>query len=256
MKNTELLLSFEDVKANKEVILPRISEGCKELEKILNYCVDYNMPTIACCSGHHFLDHPYITMYYDQSTRKKINAFLNQLVDVKGIDICFSTTGFTNHPFNVTVYTNMRNRDSVFSMIASSLELNMEEEYLNENMNLCLNLAIDMDYQMKYSTVSIFHKRFQREYLVGLYGPQVKGNIFDEYKNRKRNNDIGMTYYLYRSHKKLKLVVDSLENLIPNYQFRNGFMISNSSSVNDKVDRMSELNTLLKEENGTIRRPR
>lgn len=150
----------------------------------------------------------------------------------------------------------MRNRDSVFSMIASSLELNMEDEYLNENMNLCLNLAIDMDYQMKYSTVSIFHKRFQREYLVGLYGPQVKGNIFDEYKSRKRNNDIGMTYYLYRSHKKLKLVVDSLENLIPNYQFRNGFMISNSSSVNDKVDRMSELNTLLKEENGTIRRPK
>ena len=186
MKNTELLLSFDDVKANRDVILPRISEGCSELERILNCCVDYDMPTIACCSGHSFTDHPYIAMNYDGSTRKKINGFLNQLIDVKGIQVCFSTTGFTNNPFNVTVYTNMRNRDMVFGKIANSLESKIEDEFLNDNMNVCLNLAIDMDYQFKYSSVSILNKRLQKKYMVGVYGPQVKGNIFDEYKDSKR----------------------------------------------------------------------
>lgn len=256
MKNTELLLSFESVKANREEIVPRISEGCEGLEKILNHCLDLNMPTIACCAGHKLGDYPYITMTYTKKTRKKINAFLNKLSNVKNIHVMFSTTGYTQNPFNVTIYTSRSNRDRVFEIINGCLEANLESEHLNQDLEVALNVAINLDYRQEYSTVTIFHKPFQKKYMIGLYGPQTKGNVFDEYKNGKRNGSFGMTYYLYRNNERLKLVSDSFEEIFKTFKFRNGFQISSSALVGEKVDSMDIYNELLKQETGSISRPR
>lgn len=255
MKNTEMLLSFDMVKANREGIVPRISEGCKQLEDILNHCIDLNMPTIACCAGHKLGDYPYITMSYTKDTRKKINGFLNKLSNVKNIQIMFSTTGFTDNPFNVTIYTSRSNRDNVFEIINECLKCGVESELLNSDMEVALNLAIDMDYRQDYSTVTIFNKLFQKKYMVGVYGPQFSGNVFDEHKDSKKNGSFGMTYYLYKKKEKLKIISDSLEQLHNMFKFRNGFQISSCAHVNEKIDRMDEYNGLLRNETGSIRRP-
>ena len=243
-----MLLSFDMVKKNRNEIVPRISEGCRELENILNHCIDLNMPTIACCSGHKMGDYAYITISYTKDTRKKINGFLNKLCDIKGIHIMFSTTGFTNNPFSVTIYTTLSNRDKVFGIINDCLKNNLESDFLNDDLEVGLNLAIDMDYRQEYSTVTIFNKQIQKKYMVGVYGPQMNGNVFDEYKTSKKKGSFGMTYYLYRKKEKLRLVSDV-------YRLRNGFQIYADAHVNEKVDRMDEYNEILINETGSIRRP-
>ncbi len=77
MKNIEMLLSFDAVKGNREEIISRISEGCKVLENILNYCINLNLSMIVCYVGYKLMDYPYIMMNYDKYTRKMINEFLN-----------------------------------------------------------------------------------------------------------------------------------------------------------------------------------
>lgn len=256
MKNSGLLLSFDYVKENREELLPKISEGCLELEKILNFCVDKDMPTIACCAGHKIGDKPYITMYYDKNTRKKINGFLNKLESVLGIKVMFSTIGFTNNPFSVTIYTKMSNRDKVFSIINDCLSANIEDEYLSEELNIVLNIAIMLDYRQQCANVSLYNKRFQQMYMVGVYGKQWEGNILDEYKDKKKiqKDPYKMTYYLYKDIKKLKLVSDEYEILHKNGFSYHGFHILANVSPNEKVDRIIEYNQLIERENGSIRR--
>ena len=253
MKNTEKLLSFEEVKENKDIIVPRIAEGNIALENILIYCIDKNMPTIACCAGHKLTDKPYITMHYNDKTRRHINGFLNRLNGMN-IEIMFSTTGFTHNPFSVTIYANMLNRDKVFNIIESSLKEDIQNEYLSRDLDDLLNVAIDMDYKGDYVTASIFHKPFKEKYMLGIYGKQWKGNIFEEYSDRIKNGSYGITYYLYRNSDTLKLVSKDIEKLLPFFKHRDGFIIKSDISANEKVDRISEFNDILMEEYGTIKR--
>ena len=253
MQNTESLLIFDEVKKNRDVIVPRIAEGNIALENILNYCIDKNMPTIACCTGHKLTDKPYITMHYNKDTRRNINGFLNRLNGMN-VEIMFSTTGFTENPFNVTVYANMLNRDKVFSIISSSLEEGVEDEYLSRDLEDLLNVAIDMDYKGDYVNASIFHKPFKEKYMVEIYGKQYKGNIFEEHSDRVKKGLYGMTFYLYRTSDTLRLVSKDIEKLLPKFRYRDGFVIKSDISANEKVDRISEFNDILIEENGTIKR--
>ncbi|MBQ1812657.1 MAG: hypothetical protein II119_01735 [Bacilli bacterium] len=253
MQNTEKLLSFEEVKSNKEIIVPRIAEGNPLLEKIIMYCIDREIPTIACCNGHNVFDKPYITMHYDGSTRRNINAFLNKVKDIEGIEIMFSTTGYTENPFNVTVYTNMKNRDKVFKIIGDTLDSGLESEYLDDDLDAALDIAIDIDYTGRYSIVRVLNKRFRAKYMIGLY-KACDGNIYEDNSDRKVKGDYGMTYYLYRTSKSVRAVASDLKDIIPVVRYRNGFEISMSSSTTEKVDRISELNRRIEEERGSIRR--
>ena len=254
MRNTELLLSFEEVKRNKEEIVPRISEGNPILESIIMLCVDRNIPTIACCNGHTTFDKPYLTIVYNKDTRRNINAFLNKLKSIKGIEIMFSSTGFTNNPFNVTIYANMRNRDTVFGIINETLIKDDKSEYLDSDLEDMVNVAIDLDYNGKYGTVSILNKTFRTKYMLGLYRA-CEGNLFEDHSYRKIKADYGMTYYLYRTTESFRLASKDYETLIPEVHYRKaGFKISTTIPVSEKVDRISELNDKLKDENGTIKR--
>lgn len=253
MQNTEELLSFEEVKANKEIIVPRIAEGNPLLEKIIMYCIDREIPTIACCNGHNKFDKPYITMHYDGSTRRNINAFLNKIKDIEGIEIMFSTTGYTNNPFSVTIYTNMRNRDKTFKIISDTLDSGLESEYLDDDLDAALDIAIDLDYTARYGRVSVLNKRFRMKYMIGIY-EACSGNLYEENSDRKVKGDFGMTYYLYRTSQKVKAASSDLKKLVPTIHYRNGFMISMASPASEKVDRISELNRMLDEDKGSIRR--
>lgn len=256
MKNDGHLLSFEYVKEHRENLLPKISEGCVELEKILNFCVDSNMPTIACCAGHKLGDKPYITMIYDKNTRRKINGFLNKLVNIKNVEVMFSTTGFTDNPFNVSIYTKRGNRDKIFSIINDCLCGGVESEYLRNDLNLVLNIAIMLDYRGNNANVRILNKQFQSKYMIGIYQKYEKGTIFDEYSEKNKKGSFGMHYYLYRDSKNLQLVSDEYEILHSDHGFRcYGFHISSDVSANEKVDRINEYNDEYAQHNGgSIRR--
>lgn len=254
MKNTETLLTFDEVKRNKEIIVPRIAEGNPLLERIIMHCIEMDIPTIACCNGHSIFDKPYITMQYNGDTRKNINAFLNGIKDKKGIEIMFSTTGFTENPFNVTIYTNMQNRDEIFKIIAETLDKDEESEYLDENLESALNVAIDLDYAGRYGRISILNQRFKMKYMLGIYAA-CKGNLFEDYSAKKKQGEYGMSYYLYRTANSIRLASKDFEELIPTVNYRRyGFSISMALPVNDKVDRISELNDSMREKSGSIRR--
>lgn len=253
MKNTEKLLSFEEVKKNKEIIVPRIAEGNPILEKILMHCIDRKIPTIACCIGHKPFDIPYISMQYNKDTRKSINAFLNRIAGMKNVEIMFSTTGFTNNPFNVTVYTHMLNRDEVFSVIEDILSKNIESETLDEAVEAVIHMAINLDFKFEYARVSLINDQFRRKYMIALH-EACKGNIYEDASDKVKRRDFNMTYYLYRTSEKLRVATADFESLYPVFSYHNGFVISTSIPTEEKVDRMSELNDILMEEKGTIRR--
>ncbi len=242
MRNTEILIPFELVKKNRDKIVSKISEGCKELERLLNDCIDLDIQTIACCAGHGLQYKPYIYISYDTNTRKKINAFLNKLKDIKGIEITFSTTGYTNNPFSIAIYTKMNNRDKVFSVIAQSLEENNESDYLDENISVALRLAINMDYCfLGTAMVTLYNRSFQKKYMIDMFNfhKNPVENIMDKYSDKEKQK-YEVKYYLCKTKEKLEIISDKIEELFPNFYLKNGFKISSHISFSEKVDMISE----------------
>ncbi len=225
------------------------SEGYNIFEEILNFCLNNNVPTIACCKGHQLLDNPYMTFIYNKDSRLLINGFLNQLKNIPGVHIMFATTGFTDNPFNVTVYTNMLNRDKVFNIIDNSLKNYHQSETLYDKLNACLRLAINLDYtEYGMAQITLYNQLFTKFLTANLNGPFTLWDTFDENKSSKQGH-----YYIYRSSKQLDIISDYIEKFHEMLHIGK-LSISAFATTEQKVDGITSFNEELEQGKGTISR--
>ena len=227
------------------------SEGYNTFEEILNFCLDNGVPTVACCKGHKMHDFPYMSFIYNKNSRKLINGFLNDLQNIKGVRIMFSTTGFTENPFSVTVYSNLFNRDTVFSIINNSLKKRQENDVLTDKLNAALRLSINLDYaDLGIAHITLYNELFHRIFSAKLCGMFVHGNLMAE------NKSSGISpIYMYRSTKQLDLISDSIEKMHELFQ-KGDFSISAFATPQEKVDGITSFNTEQERLTGSISRSR
>ncbi len=242
-------ISFEEFKANKEKLLPLFSEGFPPFVHILNSCIIYDIPTIACCKGHEEGDSPYIIFSYNDLTRKRINPFLNEIAKKYKTYIMFSTTGSNKSKFNVGVYANMENREQVFTDIASILMSGKEEDYLKPNISVALRLALNLGYQNTACNVTLFNKSLLRKYMIGIYEEMDEDNIFREY-SKVEYEGLEETYYLYSKKSQLEHISYHLEknNSKKGYAVGNFYLPSNAS-LEEKIDHIRIYQEELKKNN-------
>lgn len=225
------------------------SEGYKNFEEILSLCLNNGLPTIACCKGHHVSDSPYMTFIYNKNTRKMINAFLNDLQKVKGVQIMFSSTGFTDNPFNVTVYSNMFNRDKVFNTINNSLKNRQQSDQLYSKLNAALRLTLNLDYtDLGTAHITLYNRLFHDIFSVKLNGMFLQSDLFDEYKSYSSS-----PLYIYRSDKQLDIISDDIEKVHELFQIGN-FELSAFATPEQKADGIADYNNEREELFGTISR--
>lgn len=204
------VLPFYYVREHKEELLPVLSEGSEHLYRILDYCTSNNFPTIACCAGHHLFDEPYVTIEYNEQTKNQLNAVLNRLRQINGINIMFSTKGLTSNNFNVTIYTNTRNRDLVFNTIAAVLESGLEEEILIDDYKIALDLALKKDNNPTYTSITIYNKLLRRKYMLSVGMRDIDNNIINSVKKFRIKNNITGSYIYSLSRKKMDIVCSKL----------------------------------------------
>ena len=74
----------------------------------------------------------------------------------------------------------------------------------------------------------------------------VKENsILDYYNDKKIENQVGMKYYLYKSLRQLNIISDRIETLNQIFYHPNGFRIVSFVSTEEKIDRISNYNSLI-----------
>lgn len=245
-RNSSCLIPFEEFKENRDLVF-NISEGNIHLYSILNFCIDNNIPTVACCAGHQSHDLPYITFIYNKNTRFRINSFLNKISFIKNVEVMFSSSGKDYNDFSVTVYTKMYNRDLVFSIIDDCLKSGFMDEYLNDDLSVCLNFAVNINYNLEFSFVShynvyIFNKFLRSRYMVGLYNNNVAVKYLDSQNDGKREF-FGRKYYLYRTKKKFEITNSELQKMYPFFWIGNKslrFGVPSNDDVNIKVDNLQD----------------
>lgn len=255
-----MLLPFEQVKANKDVILPIISEGNNIFFDILSYCVDNNIPTISCCIGHKMFDLPYITMVYSPQTCKLINGFLNRIKDISNVRITFSSTGFSNNRFCVTVYSNMSHRDLVFSTIRDCLFNGVMDNYLYNDVHVCLDIALTLDMLCETYNITVYNSFFKKKFLINLYGPLCKNSCFiSSSSSYKYNYASKSTFYLYKNLEKIQVVNEHLKKMYDGLDYYPmastqdlHYRIIASSGVYDKLNEIDYINCYLEENNGSV----
>lgn len=249
-KNNGSLIPFIELKNDNHLVYD-ISEGNSYLYSILNFCVDNDIPTVACCAGHKSRDLPYITFIYNKRTKCIINGFLNKISSMKDVEVMFSSSGKKYNDFSVTVYTKMYNRDLIFSMIADCLRSGIKDEHLNDDLNVCLNFAVDINYNLEFSFVShyniyIFNRFLRSKYMVGVYAKSIGKSILSvlDYTTDKKTNVYGKDYYLYRTKKKFMIANEAFERICPFFWVGNKclqFGIPSNDDVNTKVDNLHNL---------------
>lgn len=257
-----MLLPFEQLKANKDVILPIISEENKILEDILCFCVDNNMPTISCCAGHKRFDLPFISMVYNSHTSRRINGFLNRIKDIPGVRITFSSTGFSNNKFGVTVYSNMSHRDFVFSVIHDCLISEICDDYLYNDVHVCLDIALTLDMLFQTCNITVYNSFFKKKFLINLYGPSTRNNLFNSSSSSCKYNDISKsTFYLYKGYEKIEIVNQKLKDAYDGLDFYPAYTsdglhyrVLAGCGVYEKLREIDLINGYLEDKNGTVSR--
>lgn len=204
------VLPFSYVIQHKEELLPVMSEGSEHLYRILDYCINNNFPTIACCAGHNLFDAPYITIEYNEKDKRQLNAVLNRLRKINGINIMFSTRGQTSNNFNVTVYTSTRNRDLVFNTMATILESGLEEDILIDDYKIALDLALEKDNESSYTSITIFNSLLKRKYMLSLGMYDLDNDIVHSIKKFKIKNPMSRSYIYKLSKGQMKMICSQI----------------------------------------------
>ncbi len=247
MKNTEKVIPFVQVKANRENIVPRISEGYAPLEKIINLCIDDNIPTIACCKGHHPLDEAYICFAYTDYTQSYLNACLNRIRTIPGIEICFGTTT-RNNPFSVKIGAKMFNRDKVFKIIATCLECTFQDEKLSPDIEAALRITANLDLAGIDGMLSINRKITSLKYWLMTFEETERYELATHLKDM--GSHYGRNYYLCHESQALALAAGSIEKMHVIFKHPEGFIIKANEPTDMKVAMIDKINTCMEGEYG------
>ena len=207
-------------------------------------------------------DLAYITMVYSSDSYRIINGFLNKIKDISNVRITFSSTGFSDNKFSVTVYSNMSHRDLVFSTIDYCLYNGVRDDFLYNDVHVCLDLALTMDMLCETCNVTVYNSFFKKKFLVNLYGSSYKNCFFSELSNSSKYNDISnSTFFLYKNMERVESLNQELKNLYDGLDYYPRsvcddfhYRIIASSSVYDKLQHIDNISSFLEQNVGSVSR--
>lgn len=80
------------------------SEGDKNLEELIYFCLQNEIKTYASCSGHN-VDRPYISFIINEKNRYIIDSIASEFKDIKGAGIVYYSTSHASNARGIDSYT-------------------------------------------------------------------------------------------------------------------------------------------------------
>ena len=211
------------------------SEGNPKLEEAITSCIQNGIPTYASCKGHNLFDRPYLSMIITKDNLGKILNIMNEINSMRNtsIMISYNRADYTQRkPLStLTIYSNMLNRNRIFSRIAtaanSEIELDECSEIVQNLWNFhkstriadCFGLCNDTYYNRKRIEITPINDGFNLDYILQKQGIKSKkiysnGKIF--YKKRGINDTLkeltGVFERTYRRNKNDEFFEDKEES--------------------------------------------